>query len=133
MRGASWPFSPAPRRRVAQRVTVTLERLDPTHQGETETVSARYVVGCDGARSIVRTSIGRELRGDAANHAWGVMDVLAVTDFPDIRCKSLIQSAMRAASSSSREKADTSSASMSSWRNSTSASGSQAAIPPSTI
>ena len=36
---------------------------------------------------------GRELHGDSANHAWGVMDVLAVTDFPDIRCKSLIQSA----------------------------------------
>jgi phenol 2-monooxygenase len=78
---------------VAQRVTVTLERLDPPHQGQTEMVKARYVVGCDGARSIVRTSIGRELRGDSANHAWGVMDVLAVTDFPDIRRKSVIQSA----------------------------------------
>ena len=51
------------------------------------------MVGCDGARSIVRTSIGSELHGDSANHAWGVMDVLAVTDFPDIRCKSFIQSA----------------------------------------
>ena len=80
-------------RGAAKRVTVTLERLEAPHQGQTETVRARYVVGCDGARSIVRTSIGRELRGDSANHAWGVMDVLAVTDFPDIRCKSLIQSA----------------------------------------
>ena len=76
-----------------RRVTVTLERVDPDHQGEIETVKARYVVGCDGARSVVRTSIGRELHGDSANHAWGVMDVLAVTDFPDIRCKCLIQSA----------------------------------------
>jgi phenol 2-monooxygenase len=74
-------------------VTVTLERVDAPHQGQIETIKARYVVGCDGARSIVRTSIGRELSGDSANHAWGVMDVLAVTDFPDIRCKSLIQSA----------------------------------------
>jgi phenol 2-monooxygenase len=73
--------------------TVTLERLDAARQGQTETVKARYVVGCDGARSTVRTSIGRELRGDSANHAWGVMDVLAVTNFPDVRCKSLIQSA----------------------------------------
>jgi phenol 2-monooxygenase (NADPH) len=73
------------------RTTVT--RLEPAHQGQIETVKARYVVGCDGARSIVPTSIGRELRGDSANHAWGVMDVLAVTDFPDIRCKSFIQSA----------------------------------------
>jgi phenol 2-monooxygenase (NADPH) len=80
-------------RGAAQRVTVTLERLESGHQGQTETVTARYVVGCDGARSVVRTSIGRELSGDSANHAWGVMDVLAVSDFPDIRCKSLIQSA----------------------------------------
>jgi phenol 2-monooxygenase (NADPH) len=74
------------------RATVTLERLDPAQEGEVETIKARYVVGCDGARSTVRTSIGRELHGDSANHAWGVMDVLAVTDFPDIRCKCLIQS-----------------------------------------
>jgi FAD binding domain/Phenol hydroxylase, C-terminal dimerisation domain len=37
--------------------------------------------------------MGRALKGDSANHAWGVMDVLVVTDFPDIRFKSLIQSA----------------------------------------
>jgi phenol 2-monooxygenase len=74
-------------------VTVTLERVEAPHQGQTETIKARYVVGCDGARSAVRTSMGRELSGDSANHAWGVMDVLAVTDFPDIRCKALIQSA----------------------------------------
>ncbi len=85
--------APGGSRGAARRATVTLERLDPAHQGETETVTARYVVGCDGARSVVRTSIGRELHGDSANHAWGVMDVLAVTDFPDIRCKCLIQSA----------------------------------------
>ncbi|MEX0957010.1 MAG: FAD-binding monooxygenase [Rhizobiaceae bacterium] len=74
-------------------VTVKLERLDPQHQGEVETVKARYVVGCDGARSAVRKALGRELRGDSANQAWGVMDVLALTDFPDIRLKALIQSA----------------------------------------
>ncbi|MFA6267362.1 MAG: FAD-binding monooxygenase [Pseudolabrys sp.] len=74
------------------RVTARLERTDPGHEGATETIKARYVVGCDGARSAVRKSIGRALHGDSANHAWGVMDVLAVTDFPDIRCKCLIQS-----------------------------------------
>lgn len=77
----------------ARHVTVTLERVAEADRPQTETVKARYVVGCDGARSVVRTSIGRELHGDSANHAWGVMDVLAVTDFPDIRCKCLIQSA----------------------------------------
>lgn len=74
-------------------VEVQLERLDPAHQGEIETVRARYVVGCDGARSAVRKILGRELRGDSANQAWGVMDVLAVTDFPDVRLKAIIQSA----------------------------------------
>ena len=73
-------------------VTVRLERSDAGHEGEIETVRARYVVGCDGARSVVRQSLGRTLVGDAANQAWGVMDVLVVTDFPDIRLKSLIQS-----------------------------------------
>src|SRR6516164_879159 len=74
-------------------VTVRFTRVDPTHEGQPETVKARYVVGCDGARSTVRKSIRRELHGDSANHAWGVMDVLVVTDFPDIRLKTLIQSA----------------------------------------
>jgi 2-polyprenyl-6-methoxyphenol hydroxylase-like FAD-dependent oxidoreductase len=57
-----------------------------------ESVRARYVVGCDGARSTVRRSMGKKLVGDAANQAWGVMDVLAVTDFPDIRYKCVIHS-----------------------------------------
>jgi phenol 2-monooxygenase (NADPH) len=78
---------------AAYPVTVRLERTDDAHKGQTETVRARYVVGCDGARSVVRRSLGLALHGDSANHAWGVMDVLAVTDFPDIRMKSLIQSA----------------------------------------
>src|SRR4051794_31731554 len=82
---------------TASYVTTRLERLDPAHEGEIETLKARFVVGCDGARSTVRKSIGRALYGDSANHAWGVMDVLAVTDFPDIRLKGLIQSANQGA------------------------------------
>jgi phenol 2-monooxygenase len=61
--------------------------------GATKTVHAKYVVGCDGARSRVRDAIGAVPRGDFANHAWGVVDMLAVTDFPDIRLKAAIQSA----------------------------------------
>ncbi len=59
--------------------------------GKIECVRARYVVGCDGARSGVREAIGQKLVGDSANQLWGVMDVLAVTDFPDIRLKAVIQ------------------------------------------
>ena len=75
-------------------VTVTLQHLEDSQEtGRTSTVRARYVVGADGARSGVRTAIGRELVGDPMNQSWGVMDVLAVTDFPDIRLKSAILSA----------------------------------------
>lgn len=73
-------------------VTARLERLAPGAAERFVTVRAKYVVGCDGARSAVRKAIGLELVGDSANQAWGVMDVLAVTDFPDIRFKTLIQS-----------------------------------------
>lgn len=74
-------------------VEVLLRHTSGESAGTEFTVSARYVVGCDGARSAVRDAIGRELHGDAANHAWGVMDVLATTDFPDWRTKNVIQSA----------------------------------------
>lgn len=70
-------------------VTATLAEAE----GGSRTVRARYLIGCDGARSAVRRAIGRTLTGEAANHAWGVMDVLCVTDFPDIRFKSLVRSA----------------------------------------
>ncbi|MDJ0357816.1 FAD-binding monooxygenase [Paenarthrobacter sp. PH39-S1] len=73
-------------------VKVTLVRSAGPDEGTERIVHAKYVVGCDGARSKVRTSIGCTLAGDAANHAWGVMDVLAKTDFPDIRTKCAIQS-----------------------------------------
>ena len=70
-------------------VQVTLRR---TATDEEVHVSARFVVGADGARSVTRDLIGSRLEGEAANVAWGVMDVLATTDFPDIRFKALIQS-----------------------------------------
>jgi phenol 2-monooxygenase len=73
-------------------VTVTLEHTGGDHAGQKRTVHAKYVVGSDGARSAVRDTIGCKPVGDKAFHAWGVMDVLAVTDFPDIRLKCAIQS-----------------------------------------
>ena len=73
-------------------VAVTLRRVAGPDESAERVVRAKYVVGADGARSKVRESIGCHLAGDQANHAWGVMDVLAVTDFPDIRTKCSIQS-----------------------------------------
>ena len=86
-------------------VTVTLRRVSGhtgaginaaqsgDQAGETVVVHAKYVVGADGARSSVRRAIGGSLAGSTSLHAWGVMDVLAVTDFPDFRKKCIIHSA----------------------------------------
>lgn len=70
-------------------VLVTLRDVET---GAEHAVRARYVVGCDGAHSRVRAAIGRHMAGDSANHAWGVMDILPITNFPDVRLKSAIQS-----------------------------------------
>ncbi|MGO4908837.1 FAD-dependent monooxygenase [Pseudorhodobacter sp. W20_MBD10_FR17] len=73
-------------------ITATFKRADEAGAGKVETVKARYIVGSDGGRSRVRKSLGISLEGDSANKAWGVMDILLNTDFPDIRVKSFIQS-----------------------------------------
>ena len=73
-------------------VDVRVRQTAGERAGQERTVRAKYVVGADGARSRVRSAIGCHMVGDQANHAWGVMDVLAVTDFPDIRLKASIQS-----------------------------------------
>ena len=75
-------------------VTVTLQHVkDFKETGKISTIRAKYVVGCDGSRSGTRAAIGRELRGDPMNQSWGVLDALAVTDFPDVRLKCAIHSA----------------------------------------
>lgn len=74
-------------------VKVTLQHMKALQKtGELSAIRAKYVVGCDGARSATRSAIGRELVGEATSESWGVMDVLAVTDFPDIRLKCAIHS-----------------------------------------
>ena len=73
-------------------VTATFERSDEGDTNKIETVRARFIIGTDGARSAVRKGMSIALEGDSANKAWGVMDVLVVTDYPDIRVKSFIQS-----------------------------------------
>jgi phenol 2-monooxygenase (NADPH) len=72
-------------------VTVTLRRGSADGDGDEVTVRAKYVAGCDGAHSVIRESIGRRMERQGEDKAWGVMDLLAVTDFPDIRFKCTIQ------------------------------------------
>ncbi|WP_341939930.1 FAD-dependent monooxygenase [Microbacterium sp. LWH10-1.2] len=73
-------------------VEVRIRYVAGPREGEERTVRAKYVVGCDGARSGVRGAIGRTHVGVMAAHAWGVMDVLVNTDFPDWRTKCAINS-----------------------------------------
>jgi phenol 2-monooxygenase len=73
-------------------VTARLRYTAGPRAGEERTVRATYLVGGDGARSSVRSALGHRLQGDASMHAWGVMDVMANTDFPDFQVKCSIQS-----------------------------------------
>lgn len=73
-------------------VSVQIQYVAGARTGEKRTIKAKYVVGCDGARSNVRESINRKHLGKPSLHAWGVADILATTDFPDIRMKCAIQS-----------------------------------------
>ena len=71
-------------------VEVRVRYTTGARAGEERTVRAKYVAGCDGARSGVREAIGRTHVGGISAHAWGVMDVLVNTDFPDWRTKCAI-------------------------------------------
>ena len=73
-------------------VAVRVRHVAGPRTGEERIIRARFVVGCDGARSGVREAIGRRHVGKFAAHAWGVMDVLVNTDFPDWRIKCAINS-----------------------------------------
>ncbi|MFK4729577.1 FAD-binding monooxygenase [Agromyces mediolanus] len=73
-------------------VEVRVRHTAGERAGEERTVRAKYVAGCDGARSGVREAIGRKHLGGISAHAWGVMDVVVNTDFPDWRTKCAINS-----------------------------------------
>ena len=78
-------------------VTATLQQTHADGETTIETVESKFIVGCDGARSSVRRLLDIPMRGDSANKCWGVMDALVLTDFPDIRIKTFIQSASEGA------------------------------------
>jgi phenol 2-monooxygenase len=57
-----------------------------------EVVRAKYVIGCDGAHSWVRKQLGIEHKGETTDFLWGVLDILPITDMPDIRKRISIHS-----------------------------------------
>ncbi|CAI7668888.1 unnamed protein product [Penicillium bialowiezense] len=45
------------------------------------TVNAKYLLGCDGAHSWVRTALGLKLDGVQMDEKWAVIDSIPLTDF----------------------------------------------------
>ncbi|MCJ1386449.1 hypothetical protein MMC17_009575 [Xylographa soralifera] len=68
-------------------VAVVTER-----DGKEERFEAKYALGCDGAHSAVRRSLGFKMIGDTSDSIWGVMDIYPRTNFPDIRKQVILQS-----------------------------------------
>ncbi|WAO91409.1 Hypothetical protein NCS54_00887700 [Fusarium falciforme] len=69
-----------------------LQNARTTKGTRTEKVLAKYVVGCDGAHSWTRRQIGSVMEGDQTDYIWGVLDIIPITDFPDIRYRCAIHS-----------------------------------------
>jgi len=59
-----------------------LLRLEDMGAGKLLTTRARYVVGCDGARSTVRRFMGTELEDLKSHDRWLVLDLLLNQDLP---------------------------------------------------
>jgi 3-(3-hydroxy-phenyl)propionate hydroxylase len=53
-------------------------------KGGTAEIRARYVVGCDGARSMVRRAIGSEMRDLGFHERWLVLDLVLTRDKPEL-------------------------------------------------
>lgn len=60
--------------------------------GETAQINASFLVGCDGAHSAVRKSMGAVAEGASSEAIWGVLDGEITTDFPDLWSKAVVYS-----------------------------------------
>ena len=60
--------------------------------GVEKVVRTKHLVGADGAHSVVRQCMGFKLEGESLDHIWGVVDMVAETNFPDIRRRCAIHS-----------------------------------------
>lgn len=63
------------------------------NSNEVEHIKAKFLVGCDGAHSWVRRQVGFSLEGSSTDYIWGVLDIVPITDFPDIRHRCATHSA----------------------------------------
>ncbi|KIX06954.1 uncharacterized protein Z518_04930 [Rhinocladiella mackenziei CBS 650.93] len=47
-----------------------------------ETIQAKYIIGCDGAHSWTRKEVGINMTAEDTDVFWGILDVIPNTDFP---------------------------------------------------
>ncbi|KAL4747510.1 hypothetical protein BDW72DRAFT_209517 [Aspergillus terricola var. indicus] len=79
--------------RITQVLKSDTDRTEIMGDGQvTELIQARYVVGCDGARSLVRGQLNVPMEAESTDSMWGVIDIVPITDFPDIRQSCAIHS-----------------------------------------
>lgn len=57
------------------------DRTDARNAQVTELIQARYVIGCDGARSLVREQLKVPMDAESTDSMWGVIDIVPITDF----------------------------------------------------
>jgi len=57
-----------------------------------ETIKAKYVLGTDGGHSWVRKQLKLQMVGDKTRKHFGVIDIVPITNFPDIRVSCSIHS-----------------------------------------
>ncbi|OSS47497.1 hypothetical protein B5807_07372 [Epicoccum nigrum] len=81
------------RSNLADDDTDDLIKKGKENKGGSETVRAKYMVGCDGAHSWTRRQLGFQLEGEPTDFIWGVLDIVPITDFPDIRNRCAVHSA----------------------------------------
>nr|AGV28547.1 phenol hydroxylase [Candida tropicalis] len=62
------------------------------NEDDYELIHAKYVVGSDGAHSWVRKQLNIDMDGEQTDFVWGVLDMVPITNFPDIRSRCAIHS-----------------------------------------
>ncbi|KAH7351229.1 FAD binding domain-containing protein [Rhexocercosporidium sp. MPI-PUGE-AT-0058] len=84
----STPFS-----RYRETATGVEVECNDLTSGNPKLFTSKYMVGCDGAHSKVRKSLlNASYDGERSNSAWGVLDGVIDTDFPDLWSKAVISS-----------------------------------------
>ncbi|KAJ5109675.1 Monooxygenase FAD-binding [Penicillium argentinense] len=77
---------------VAVGVACLDEHGNPQPVEASQMIHARYLIACDGAHSWVRHKLNVSADGPDKDTDWGVLDIVPITNFPDIRQACSVQS-----------------------------------------